>query len=359
MKNIEVILCLLTSGVLCYLILPMIIAAAHRLGLTDQPGGRKLHRGSIPPFGGLAVFICVVISLFIWLPINRFIGLSVFTGAALFTVILGVRDDIIPTKAGLKLAGQLVVALIIVHLGDIRFHSLYGLFGIQEIGAPLSYAISIFFVVYAINALNLIDGINGLAASLGIVYFLSLGSWFFLSDNLTYATISAAMSGALLSFLRFNLIKPQVFLGDTGSLLIGMAVAMLSIQFIELNDAIDYSDPVKVKSAAAFAICLLIIPLFDTARIFFVRLVILRKSPFTGDKNHIHHLFLKLGFTHSQTTGTLVAINLLFVLLAILLDEAGDFILLGVVTGLCIILFIALDFFLSRKIGGGNKKTIF
>ena len=232
--------------------------------------------------------------------------------------------------ANKKFIGQIFAASIIVILGGIRITSLYGMFGMSYISEAFSIVLSIVTIIFIINAFNLIDGINLLAGSVSVVISLSFGAWFYFYGFNDYAILAAAMSGAVLAFLRYNITPAKIFMGDSGSLSIGLLAAVLAIQFIEKNEMILHqhiSSGIQITASPAMAIAVLIIPIYDAFRVFTMRLI-KRKSPFIADRNHIHHRLLDLGFSHVKATFILITVNILFIILTYFLQHFGNFLLM-------------------------------
>jgi UDP-GlcNAc:undecaprenyl-phosphate/decaprenyl-phosphate GlcNAc-1-phosphate transferase len=177
-----------------------------------------------------------------------------------------------------------------------------------------------------INAFNLIDGINGLSGSLATMISLSMGTWFFLIDRTDLAIIAYSLAGACIAFLRYNITPARIFMGDTGSMLIGIVSAILVIEFIEIHSEIQGS-PYAFKAVPAVAFGILILPLFDTLRVFIVR-IFRGKSPLHPDRSHIHHLLLDSGLSHMQATAVLLGVNLLFILFVVYFQDLGNLSLL-------------------------------
>jgi UDP-N-acetylmuramyl pentapeptide phosphotransferase/UDP-N-acetylglucosamine-1-phosphate transferase len=189
-----------------------------------------------------------------------------------------------------------------------------------------------------INAFNLIDGINGLSGSISTLIALVFGTWFLLVDHLEMAVVAMALAGSVIAFLKYNITPAKIFMGDTGSLLVGLICAILALQFIELHNVLEDS-PYAVKAVPAVAIGILILPLFDTLRVFLTR-ILRGKSPMTADRNHIHHLLIDCGLSHMQATLLLVVVNMVFILLVFRFQYLGTFNLLLLIL-LCMTLFTA------------------
>jgi len=194
--------------------------------------------------------------------------------------------------------------------------------GIHEISYPVSFLLSGFVMIVFINAFNLIDGIDGLASGISIIAAGVLGVWFYLAGHIEYTILAFSLIGALSGFFYFNVYgkKNKIFMGDTGSLILGTIMSVLVIQFNELN--IIQTRPFAIASAPAVSFGILIYPLFDTIRVFAIR-IYQGRSPFSPDKNHIHHRLLALGMSHKQATFTLLAVSALYVVPVFLLQGLG------------------------------------
>ena len=311
-----------TAFLMTFLMFPVFIKFFKRRNFLDDPGGRKIHTARTPAMGGLPIFIGFCIAILIWAPFEVLRETNYVLSALSIMFIIGFRDDLINLRAFQKLFGQIAAALIIVTVCDIRLMSLYGLFGIGEIPIALSYILSVFTIIVITNAYNLIDGIDGLAGSVGVIASVFFGTWFFLNDQNSFALISFAFAGGLLAFLNFNWAPSKIFMGDTGSLLIGFFLSIVTIKFIDTNSMLEPSEFVFGGSIGT-AMAVLILPLADTARVF-VKRVAKGKSPMHPDRTHFHHILLRLGCNHAQSTGILVTVNIVFVLLALVLKDFSD-----------------------------------
>lgn len=335
----------ITSFVIAFLIVPVIIKYSLRKNLVDIPGRRKIHKKVTPSMGGIAIFIGFFISSLIWIDLQGW-GYIKFILVALFVIFfIGVRDDLVPLRAIVKLVGQIMAATLVIFLFDLRIKTFYGLFGVYELPSIVSYLITYFTIIVITNSFNLIDGLDGLAGTIAIVALLSFGIWFFLVDDHIFSILAFAMLGSIFAFLIFNWEPSEVFMGDTGALVIGMMLAILAIHFINVNYSLPIMTPYKFTGSVGTAACIIIIPLVDTLRIVILRLS-KRQSPFMPDKSHIHHAILRLGMSHSQTTLILAGVQMMFIALAIIFNQFGD---VYVVSGLLILSFL-LSFTLDRLI---------
>jgi UDP-GlcNAc:undecaprenyl-phosphate/decaprenyl-phosphate GlcNAc-1-phosphate transferase len=330
----EILYSILTAFFITFFAIPSIIRIALEKKLYDEPGERHSHTQIIPTLGGIGIFAGIIFSFTFWLPFDHYnpaeTDIKYVLSSYIIIFLIGAKDDIIPLPAYKKFIGQFVAAFILVKYGNVRLNSLYGIFGISEIPELFAIGISVFTIVVIINAFNLIDGINGLAATIGIISCIIFGYWFYEEERMDMAIIAASTIGSLLAFLYYNA-KNKIFMGDTGSLLIGITAAILAINFIESNHHVH--DGWVIKSVPAVAIAILIIPLFDTLRVFIIR-AIKGKSPFDADKNHIHHLLLSLNFSHLESTIILAIVNIVFVILAYNLMFLGTMYLIFLVFGL-------------------------
>ncbi len=349
---------LLTSFVLTYMFIPSIIKVAMIKHLYDSPNERKSHQGVIPTLGGIGIFGGFMISLCLFAKFHPANGMRYILAAMCFIFMLGAKDDIVELVANKKFIGQIFAASIVVILGDIRLTSLYGLFGISYISDPVSMAFSIVTIIFIINAFNIIDGINLLAGSISILMAFAFGAWFFYYGFFDYAILAAAMSGAVMAFLKYNYTPAKIFMGDSGSLCVGLLAAVLAIQFIEQNEIVLRSgnaEDIQIIAAPSMAIAVLIIPIFDTLRVFTLR-ILNKKSPFVADRNHIHHRLIDLGLSHVKATLILITVNVLFIVLTYFIQGWGNFYAilteLGLATLLSIVLF---SIPLNKKSKGGLK----
>ncbi len=304
------ILVFLTSFVVVLYSTPALIKVAVLKRLIDAPSEeRKIHKRSIPTIGGIIIYAGTLFAYALWYNIddriyydkilqsvNEF-KLIIATSLILFFV--GVKDDIIGTAPVKKLFAHIVVALILVLMGDIRITGLHGIFGVSDIPYWGSVFLSIFTYVVVVNSFNLIDGVDGLAAGVGFLSCSAFGVWFIYANEFPYAALSFALAGALLGFLIFNFSPARIFMGDSGSLVIGMFVCVLAIKLIEYP--IQQLDSFWVQiSKPVFAIAALAYPLMDTLRVFIIRAV-KGQSPFNADRNHIHHKLIDCKFSHVKT----------------------------------------------------------
>jgi len=333
--NIPVWVTMLFCSSLAFLttavIIPSIISVSRAKHLFDKPDQRKSHTSDIPTLGGVAVFMGMVLPL-------AFLNGSAFEHQLKFIFIgmlilffVGIKDDLLVISPRTKLIAEIIAISIVAVLGDIRVTSFHGLMGVDLLPYSVSILFTIFVFIVIINGFNLIDGIDGLSAGIGIVSALSLGTWFLLIRDHSFAGFCFAVAGALMAFFRFNVFGKanKIFLGDTGSLILGLSISILIVRFLEssLTGTIVSREDFP---APTLAIALLIIPLMDTLRVFTLR-VLVGKSPFKPDRFHTHHKFLLLGFSHLKTTLIIMAFNLGIVIFSVLLRDLGNIRMLFVI----------------------------
>jgi UDP-N-acetylmuramyl pentapeptide phosphotransferase/UDP-N-acetylglucosamine-1-phosphate transferase len=304
----QIIFCCLSSFALTSAIIPSLLRIADRYSIYDIPNARKSHSDNIPRLGGIGIFIGFILSVLYWADSDQIQGLQFILLSVFCLFFLGMKDDLLQVRAYKKLFIQIIAAFVVVHYADIRISSLYGLFWIYDINIVVSYTLTIFTLVVITNSFNLIDGINTLATTQAIWASLAMGTWFTLFQEYQYALLSFSMMGALLGYLRFNWSPAKIFMGDTGSTFIGFTLGILMIQFIEFNRFATEYHPYQIFSVPAVAIAILIIPLFDTLRVFILR-SIKGKSPFAPDRSHLHHLLVDRGLGHEQASFVLLGLS--------------------------------------------------
>ncbi len=278
--------------------------------LTDEPGDlRKMHTKHIPTLGGVIIFAGTLFSLTLLIPIIATETLAsvpalndiyYLIAALLIVFFIGVKDDIVGTAAIYKLLGHILVGMILVLMGNIRVTGFHGLFGIHEIPYWASAILSVFTFVVVVNAFNFIDGIDGLASGIGFIGSLSFGFWFLISGSPVSAALGFALSGSLLAFLLYNFSPAKIFMGDSGSLFVGLILCTLGIKLIELDSAKIPADIVTI-SRPLFVMGLFAYPLMDMLRIVIIR-TMKGVSPLSADRNHIHHALIDIHITHGKSS---------------------------------------------------------
>jgi UDP-GlcNAc:undecaprenyl-phosphate GlcNAc-1-phosphate transferase len=303
----DVLLSVAISFTITFLAIPAIINVAEMKKLFDMPDERKVHHSPITPLGGLGIFAGFIFGCLLTIHGGQSPDFQYFMAACFVIFFLGLKDDILIISPIKKFIGQVLAAFIIIYYGGIQIRSMHGFLGIYQLPEMFSLLLTYFAVIVVINSFNLIDGVDGLAGSLGLLSSVIFGIYFLSVDMLPYSVIAFSLAGSLLAFLIFNFQPAKIFMGDTGSLLVGTVNAILVIKFINVANTPEVSFPIVASPAIGFTI--LMIPLLDTLRVFGIR-ILNRRSPFSPDRNHIHHLLLDRGFSHKAITFFLVAVNL-------------------------------------------------
>ena len=314
----SILLASLIAFLITFLSIPVLIRLAEIKHLYDIPDDRKHHHSPIPTLGGVGIFAGFIIAVLLISPPGLQLELQYLVSAFLIIFFLGLKDDIVDLTALKKLIGQLVASAILIYKGDLLITGMHGFLGIYDLTPMWSHLFTFFTFIVIINSFNLIDGVDGLAGSLGILSTLIFGAFFLFSGEIFYAILAFSLAGSILAFLIYNVSPAKIFMGDTGSLLLGIVNAILVIKFIEIGSQPTAAFYLPAAPALGFAI--LFVPLFDTLRIFSFR-ILRRRSPFSPDRNHIHHLLLDKGCSHPLVT----AIAILFNLVVILLTYTGRF----------------------------------
>lgn len=316
------ILVFITAFVVVLYTTPALIKVAILKNLIDLPSeDRKIHKRAVPTIGGIIIYAATLFSFSLWFNIDDLHDYSqiyesvkefkIIIATSLVLFFVGVKDDIIGTAPVKKLFAHVVVGLILILMGDIRITGLHGVFFVERIPEWGSIFLSLFTYIVVVNAMNLIDGVDGLAAGVGFLATTFFGTWFVFANEYTLASLSFALSGALLGFLVFNFSPAKIFMGDSGSLIIGMFIYVLSTKLIEYP--VNRLDNFWVHiSNSVFAIAALVYPLTDTLRVFVIRTV-KGQSPFEADRNHIHHRLIDCGYSHAKTVIVIYIFSILTV----------------------------------------------
>jgi UDP-GlcNAc:undecaprenyl-phosphate/decaprenyl-phosphate GlcNAc-1-phosphate transferase len=320
-----------------FLAIPAIMKVAEEKHLFDLPDSRKLHTSPIASLGGVGIFLGFFLSCLLTISDKHNLEIQYFFASALVIVFLGLKDDILIISALKKFLGQMAAAAILIHLAGIRIESMHGIFGLEALPEAVSYLISYITIIVVVNAFNLIDGVDGLAGSLGVLATSIFGFYFFMAEMQVYSLIAFGMAGSLLAFLVFNFNPAKIFMGDSGSLLLGLVNATLVIKFISVGDAPGALVPIGSVVAVGFSI--LVVPLLDTLRVFSIR-ISNGRSPFVPDRNHIHHILLDRGLSHRTVTVICVGLNVSFIVMSYFGRELGS-------TWLLLIMFAAFSAFIG------------
>jgi UDP-N-acetylmuramyl pentapeptide phosphotransferase/UDP-N-acetylglucosamine-1-phosphate transferase len=332
----QILITTLIAYVVTFLAMPVIILIADKKKLYDVPDRRKLHTQPIASLGGIGVFLGFIFGNLVGVDYSGQGQFQYLFAAAFLIFFIGLKDDIIALSATKKFLAQTIAAALIVQMAGIRITSFYGIGGFETLEPSLSVPLTYITIILIINAYNLIDGIDGLAGSLGLLSSLLFGTYFYFAGLPAYAAFAFALSGSLMAFLIFNYHPAKIFMGDSGSLLVGLVLAVLSLKFISV--ATSPESVLPLGSAVALGISVLILPLADTIRVFTIRML-RGRSPFSPDRNHVHHLLIDRGFSHSTATFICVTVNIVLIAAAYLLRGIGN---TWIIAGLFFICFMSM-----------------
>lgn len=305
------LLAFVTAFVISIYTIPVLIKVLKEKGLTDLPTEeRKIHKVPVPTLGGVIIFASTFFAYGLWLNIDDLhlyyqirhvlTDSKILLSAAMLIFFVGIKDDLIGTAADKKIVAHFVAGSILIIIGNVRITGFHGVLGVEEIPYWFSFIFSFLVYIGLVNAVNLIDGVDGLACGVTAVFAFCMGIFYLLLKDYSLGILSFALCGALCGFLVYNFSPAKIFMGDSGSLSIGLIIYFLSVSFIEypVNDIpdflISYSRPVG-------AIALLIYPITDTLRVMMMR-ISRGLSPFVADKNHLHHYLLNHTQSHSKTS---------------------------------------------------------
>jgi UDP-GlcNAc:undecaprenyl-phosphate GlcNAc-1-phosphate transferase len=286
--------------------------------------------------GGVAVLSGSTLALLMALPLAQWISMRYFFISVALMFLIGLRDDVLALTPRQKLFSQFLPVFVLVLLDNVKLVSFYNL-SPEPFPILVTYFVSLFTVIIITNAYNLIDGIDGLAGTVGVIALTFFGIWFYLADQPFLSLVALCFAGALIAFLFFNWQPSSIFMGDTGALTIGLILSYFAIRFINLNFELSPGNPARFTGSISTAVCVLIIPIFDTLRVIILRLR-KKQSPFHADRKHLHHRLLGLGFSHAGSVTRIAALNILFILLAMLMKNMPDAILLPVILGICLLI---------------------
>jgi UDP-GlcNAc:undecaprenyl-phosphate GlcNAc-1-phosphate transferase len=325
----DLLLAFILAMVLTMALIPPLMRRAGALQVLDDPGLRKVHDHPVPRVGGIAMAIGAAVPLLLWLPLDQ-VAVAWLAGA-LVVLLFGIWDDRVTLAPDIKFAGQVLAALIVVFAGGVEIHSVT-LAGRIELPAWVSLPLTLLFLVGVTNAINLSDGLDGLAGGTtflccAAIAMLSLGT------GMTFVpTVAVVIMGCLLGFLRYNSYPARVFMGDGGSQFLGFTVGVVAIQLTQ-QETLPYS--------AALPLLLLGLPILDTLAVMAIR-IRERRSPFSADRNHLHHRLLGLGFEQFEAVVVIYLLQAALFLLAWQLSYYSDGVILAVFLGFAAVLLLLL-----------------
>lgn len=300
------------SFIVSYLVIPRIISIVRIKNLMDKPNQRSSHKEKTPTMGGVAFFASLLSSLyFLQVYDSHKLGLSLVIGL-LILFYIGIKDDLVGVSPRTKIIGQMLSFIFVMDSDELSITSLNGFLGFYELPLWISYFLGIFIIISIVNAYNLIDGINGSASMVGIMIFSIFSYIFYQTEDYYFVLLSISSIGCLTAFLRYNISKKNsIFMGDTGSLLIGFVIGVCTLRF--LNLPIERLSMANINYYNKFVLVFIIlyIPFVDTMRVFLIR-ILKHRSPFFADRNHIHHIMIDyMMLSHIQASLLLALFNLL------------------------------------------------
>ncbi|WP_419955655.1 glycosyltransferase family 4 protein [Neobacillus niacini] len=324
---------LIVCFIIAILITPLIKKLALFIGATDKPNQRKVHQSTMPRLGGLAIFISFIMGIMIFKPINP-ASISILIGSTII-VITGILDDLLELSAKYKLIGQLAAAFTVVFLGDLQVFFVNLPFGGQLELGYLSIPFTILWIVGITNAINLIDGLDGLAAGVSSIALVTISWMALIQGNLYVVAVGTIVLMGTLGFLFYNFHPASIFMGDTGAMFLGFIISVLSLLGYKNVTFISFIIPVIILG----------VPISDT--FFAIMRRIINKQPLSApDKSHLHHCLLRLGYSHRQTVLLIYAMAAFFGLVAVIYSQAR----IGVSIFLICLLILLMEF-IAEKIG--------
>src|SRR5690606_21170286 len=338
----------LSAFAFTFYLIPKVLWVSKEKNLMATVNDRSSHLVATPSFGGVAFFVTLILMLSILQTLRlTYVGNHLIAGITILFMV-GLKDDLVISTARVKFFGQIAAVCFLVFSPELQLNNLQGFWGIYEIPVILGYIIKAVIAIALINAYNLIDGIDGLAAMIGIVIAGVYGFIFHLTGNSYFLLVCIGIIGILSAFMIFNLSRGRrkIFMGDSGSLVIGLILAFLTMKILVMSPTPEFiSQGHNPANRLLLIACVLFIPAFDTLRVMIIRMLD-KRSPFSADRNHAHHILLDLGFSHFRAGLSLAFLNLLVVGIYVFLSTQLDNLWLSFV----VVLFFGCGFLLFGKL---------
>lgn len=292
---------------------PKVLKIAIAKDLVDNPDARKLQRRPVPNMGGPAVFFGIIIGLCSSQTMFNSPNVFMLMTAMLIMLYIGIMDDILSLTPTIRFVIEILVICWLMHINNASISCFYELWGIDTIPGWISYPLTIFACVGIINAINLIDGVNGLSSGFCFMASVIFAIMFYHLNDIVMMTIAISAAGAVIPFFLHNVFgyNTRMFIGDSGTLVFGTMMSMFVISILEENVACNILMQ-KGMGLIPFTLAVLAIPVFDTLRVMSTR-ILHKKSPFHPDKTHLHHMFIDLGFSHTGTTISILTLNFIII----------------------------------------------
>ena len=302
---------------------PRLVKIALLKNIVDNPDARKLQRTPVPVLGGVAVFFGVVIAIGCMSSVVDCSGLPVVIMAMMAMLYTGTMDDILSLSPGLRFVIEIVVVLLLIFVGGYCIDDFHGLWNIGRFSYWYAVPLTVVAAVGIINAINLVDGVNGLSSGYCIMTCLIFGTLFFLAGEAPMTILAAVSVGALIPFFLHNVFgkTSKMFIGDGGTLVMGVVMSVFVIAILQNGSRVAaYVNP--NVGLVPFTLAVLSVPVFDTLRVMSTR-ILKGTSPFRPDKTHLHHMFIDLGCSHVATTLAILGVNMFVVLCWWALEASG------------------------------------
>ena len=302
---------------------PRLVKIALLKNIVDNPDARKLQRTPVPVLGGVAVFFGVVIAIGCMSSVVDCSGLPVVIMAMMAMLYTGTMDDILSLSPGLRFVIEIVVVLLLIFVGGYCIDDFHGLWNIGRFSYWYAVPLTVVAAVGIINAINLVDGVNGLSSGYCIMACLIFGTLFFLAGEAPMTILAAVSVGALIPFFLHNVFgkTSKMFIGDGGTLVMGVVMSVFVIAILQNGSRVAaYVNP--NVGLVPFTLAVLSVPVFDTLRVMSTR-ILKGTSPFRPDKTHLHHMFIDLGCSHVATTLAIPGVNMFVVLCWWALEASG------------------------------------
>ncbi|MFH0761086.1 MAG: MraY family glycosyltransferase, partial [Bacteroidota bacterium] len=280
----------------------------------------------------IAIFAAVILGSLLFMKDSAFSEFRYVLAGLTLIFFTGLKDDLVDLGWLKKIVAEVFAAILVVVVAGIRINTFHGLFGVNELPGWFSIGFSVFVCVALINCFNLLDGIDGLASGMAIFISVIFGIWLYKLGYSNFALLAFALTGGLIPFFFYNVFgkKNKLFMGDSGSLMLGFLFSVLAMKILCCEIAPGNS--LYMNALPVVVMSVMIIPMFDTIRVFTLR-IIKGKSPFVPDRTHLHHVFLKLGFNHLQTSGIIIMINIGLAVMTFLLRDLDPFLMLVILFG--------------------------
>ena len=341
--TLDILFATITGLLVTSIAIPKVIFFAEKLRLFAPKADQAVHEGKVPSLGGIAIFFGIISSLLFW---SELINIQFILTSLLIVFFVGIIDDLLSLSPTKKLIGQIIAILAIIVFHDLRIDNFHGVLGIYDLSYIMSVLFTVFVVIVVTNGYNLIDGVDGLAGSIGIIASLSFGIIAFLMNQLDMAMIAFTLSGVLFGFLVYNFHPAKIFMGDTGSLVVGMILSILAINLVKHGFV--YKEIYFPQKGPLLSIAFLAIPLFDSLRVFINR-IRKGKHPLSPAVDHIHHALLRLRFGHLFVSLILCIFSIAVIILTYFLIKININIAIALLALFCYIIILWPFYIISKK----------